>query len=182
MRVLKPLVPMLATLGPVPAGSGWAFEWKCDGQRAVVAVTPEGVRLWSRTGREITGSFPELGVLAGLVDRPVLLDGELVTLDAAGRPNFGRLQARMGLYRPTEWLLHTHPVHFHVFDVLHDDAESLLFAPYERRRERLAELGLEHPPAVRVPEHYTDVDGLQLLEIARKHGLEGIVAKRLGSG
>lgn len=171
---------MLATAGGVPDGSGWAFEWKFDGFRAVVSVEAGEVAVFSRSLRSITGSVPELSVLAGLLDRPVLLDGELVVLDARGRPEFGRLQWRM-VDQPTERLLRAYPVSFYVFDVLHDGDESLLSWPYERRRARLAALGLEQPPVVRCPENYTDVDGLQLLAIAREHGLEGIVAKRLDS-
>lgn len=171
---------MLATAGEVPGRSGWAFEWKFDGIRAVVSVDAGEVAVFSRSLRSITGSVPELSVLSGLVDRPVLLDGELVALDSRGRPEFGRVQWRM-VDRPSERLLQAYPVSFYAFDLLHDGDENLLSTPYAQRRARLAALGLEQPPVVRCPEHYTDVDGLQLLAVAREHGLEGIVAKRLDS-
>lgn len=173
---------MLATLGEVPRGGGWAFEWKWDGVRAVIAVSDGEVAAYSRNVRNITRTYPEAHALADLVDRPVLLDGELVTLDAKGRPDFGRLQSRMHVQRPTERLLREYPVYFYVFDVLHLDGTSLLNRPYLERRERLAELELEHPPGVRTSECYRDIDGDRLLGLAGEHGLEGIVAKRLDSG
>src|SRR2546423_217420 len=84
-----PVVPMLATAGPVPTGDGWSFEFKWDGVRGLVAVDPGGpLRATSRNLREITRSYPELRVLTRLMDRRVVLDGELVALDEAGRPSF----------------------------------------------------------------------------------------------
>jgi bifunctional non-homologous end joining protein LigD len=67
-------------------------------------------------------------------------------------------------------------VSFYAFDLLALDGASLLAAPYDERRSRLAELGPVGP--VLVPPSFTDVDGDQLLEVARGHGLEGVVAKR----
>src|SRR3954447_23034993 len=90
-----PIVPMLATPGPVPTDDGWSFEFKWDGVRALVALDPGGlVRATSRNVREITHSYPELRQLARLVDRRVVLDGELVVLDEHGRPSFQRLAHR----------------------------------------------------------------------------------------
>jgi len=68
------------------------------------------------------------------------------------------------------------PVSFYAFDVLHVDGASLVAAPYDERRARLAALA----PAERVlvPPSFDDIDGEQLLGVARQHGLEGVVAKR----
>jgi bifunctional non-homologous end joining protein LigD len=173
----EPVAPMLATAGPVPRGPGWAFEFKWDGVRAVVAAAGNAVRLTSRLGNDVTAGYPELaGIGAVTGGRPVLLDGEIVALDAAGRPNFGLLQDRMHVRHPTPELRARIPVSFYVFDVLHLDGASLLAAPYDERRARLADL--EPAERVFVPPSYTDVDGTQLLEIARGHRLEGVVAKR----
>jgi bifunctional non-homologous end joining protein LigD len=68
------------------------------------------------------------------------------------------------------------PVSFYAFDVLHLDGRSLLAAPYDERRARLGEL--RPVGRVLIPPSFSDVDGAQLLEIARGHGLEGVVAKR----
>jgi bifunctional non-homologous end joining protein LigD len=168
---------MLATAGPVPHGPGWAFEFKWDGVRAVVAAADDRVQLTSRLGNDVTAGYPELaGIGAVTGGRPVLLDGEIVVLDKAGRPNFGLLQDRMHVRHPSAELRARLPVSFYAFDLLYADGASLLAAPYDERRARLAALG----PAERVlvPPSFDDVDGDQLLGVARQHGLEGVVAKR----
>jgi len=170
---------MLATAGVAPSGVGWACEWKWDGVRAIVAAAPGSVRATSRNDRDITAAYPELGALGELVDRPVLLDGELVSLDQHGRPDFGRLQSRMHVRQPSGALLRWAPVLFYVFDLLHLDG-SLLSKPYVQRRELLGQLQLTDGP-VGIPANHTDIPAPVLLDLARQHGLEGVVAKRLDS-
>lgn len=172
---------MLATPGNVPGGEGWAFEWKWDGARAIVGLRGERVRAHSRNLRDITATYPELSMLAGRVPGAALLDGELVTLDEQGRPDFGRLQSRMQVRSPTAALLRDYPVCYYVFDLLWLDGHDLIELPYHERRQRLARLGLDAPPRVRIPDHYTDIPGTDLLDIAARYGLEGVVAKRLDS-
>ncbi len=122
-------MPMLATAGQVPKGPGWAFEFKWDGVRAVVAAAGDQVQLTSRLGNDVTAGYPELaGIGAVTGGRPVLLDGEIVVLDAAGRPDFGLLQDRMHVRHPSAELRARLPVSFYAFDVLHLDGESLLGA------------------------------------------------------
>ena len=134
-------MPMLATAGQVPNGPGWAFEFKWDGVRAVVAAAGDQVQLTSRLGNDVTAGYPELaGIGAVTGGRPVLLDGEIVVLDAAGRPDFGLLQDRMHVRHPSAELRARLPVSFYAFDVLHLDGESLLAASYDDRRARLAAL------------------------------------------
>ena len=141
-------MPMLATAGPVPHGPGWAFEFKWDGVRAVVAAAGDQVQLMSRLGNDVTAGYPELaGIGAVTGGRPVLLDGEIVVLDAAGRPDFGLLQDRMHVRHPSAELRARLPVSFYAFDVLHVDGASLLAAPYDERRARLAELQTGRPGA-----------------------------------
>jgi bifunctional non-homologous end joining protein LigD len=170
---------MMASLSAAPGGAGWAFEWKWDGVRAIVAAIPGLVRATSRNGRDITAGYPELEVLAELVDRPVLLDGELVTLDQRGRPDFGLLQSRMHVRHPSPALMRSAPVQFYIFDLLHLDG-PLLAKPYVQRRELLDQLQLTGGP-MDIPAHYTGIGASVLLDLAGQHGLEGVVAKRLDS-
>ncbi|WP_197320110.1 non-homologous end-joining DNA ligase [Saccharomonospora sp. NB11] len=172
---------MLAVPGDVPSGDDWAYEWKWDGVRAIVGVAGDEVRVHSRNLRDVTASYPELHALTGLTRHRLLLDGELVTLDEAGRPHFGLLQSRMHVHAPTPRLLRDAPVHYYVFDVLVVDDTDLRELPYHLRRERLAALDLSAPPTVRTPEYYTQVSGAELLSVAAEHGLEGVVSKRLDS-
>jgi bifunctional non-homologous end joining protein LigD len=178
-----PVAPMLASAGVAPSGPGWAFEFKWDGVRAIAAVAGDQLRLYSRNGNDITGGYPELAALSGLIEaRRVLLDGEIVTLGAAGRPDFGLLQQRMHVRAPNPELVARVPVSYYLFDLLDLDGHTLLPQSYQQRRELLAGLDLgSGSPLIRVPPNYTDVSGGQLLEVARQHGLEGVVGKRLRS-
>ena len=102
-RLIK---PMLASPHPeLPANDGrygWEFKW--DGVRAITYASGGRVRLVSRNGHDITVSYPELGVLAGQVRAPVVLDGEIIAI-RGGRPDFGLLQSRMHRRRPPAWFV-----------------------------------------------------------------------------
>jgi bifunctional non-homologous end joining protein LigD len=164
---------MLATAGDPPVTPGWAFEFKWDGVRAIVAASGDQLQMWSRNGNDITGGYPDL-VAAGIgSERSLLLDGELVALDGKGRPDFGLLQQRMHIRAPSAQLQDAVPVSLCVFDVLQIDHEPLLPEVYDVRRQRLVELGLDAVPRVGVPPAFTDVPGGQLLEVARAHGTRG---------
>jgi bifunctional non-homologous end joining protein LigD len=175
------VAPMLATPGPVPAGPGWAYEFKWDGVRAVTYVDAAAVRALSRNDRDITGSYPELAEIAGLLDgRRAVLDGEIVALDGAGRPSFAQLQRRMHVAAPPHSLLATVPVGYQVFDVLHLDGESTVHLPYHRRRDLLTGLELAGE-VVRTPADHRDSAPADVTAAAARLGLEGVVAKRLAS-
>lgn len=174
--------PMLATLGQLPEGEGWAWEMKWDGQRAIAQVEADSSRLFSRNGNDITATFPELTdpIVDVLDGRDAILDGEIVALDAKGRPSFARLQRRMHVLRPTSALRAEVPVTFYLFDVLSLDGHSTTSLPYVERRAVLDALGFSGP-RVQVPPYWTDVGGDRMLDLAREHHLEGVVAKRIDS-
>src|ERR1700740_3370332 len=91
------VAPMLATgvTGLPPDAAEFVAEVKWDGLRACVAVAGGQVRGWSRSGRDITAAYPELGALAAAAgDRTLVLDGEIVALSGP-RPDFTALQRRM---------------------------------------------------------------------------------------
>jgi len=176
----RDLRPMLATPGPLPPDDGWAFEVKWDGVRALVTVGDGQLSLTSRAGNDVTSSYPELAGLAAVVDgRPMLLDGEVVAFDEAGRTDFGLLQSRMHVGRPGSALLARTPVQLLVFDVLHLDGTSVLGAAYDERRGALTGLDLQGPHW-QVPEAFL-AGGTELLAATRSQGLEGLVAKRRSS-
>jgi bifunctional non-homologous end joining protein LigD len=178
---VQPIRPMLATAGELPTGDGWAFEFKWDGVRAITHVRDGEARAFSRNDLDITGSYPELNDLAGLVPGSCVLDGEIVSFDHRGRPSFGLLQSRMHVRAPSRELRRRVPVRYLVFDLLRVDGESLLRTPYAERRERLARLGLDSHRHVSVSPFFADADGRDVLAAAREQGLEGVVAKRLDS-
>src|SRR4051812_45662820 len=85
------IAPMLATLDAMPAGPGWAFELKWDGVRAVTYVTDSTVRVFSRNDKDVTGHYPELAALGGLLaGRDAILDGGIGGPAQVGPPAVSR--------------------------------------------------------------------------------------------
>ena len=176
-----PLVrPMLASPGVLPPPEQeqrWAFEMKWDGVRAVVYLDRGDLRILTRNDREVSATYPELrGLAEQLRDHRVVLDGEVVAFDEAGRPSFGELQARMHVRAPGRALLDRVPVSLLVFDLLHLDGTSLVGAPYDDRRVALESLELAGdrwavPPAF-------DGHAAEALAASQAQGLEGVLAKR----
>ena len=173
------LSPMLAGGEGVPADpSAHQMEPKFDGQRILANVAGDRVSLWNRRGTEATGTFPELSALAEAVaGRSVVLDGEVVAPDPAGRPSFQRLQRRMHVVRPPARLLSEVPVYFAVFDVLWLDGDLLVGLSQAERRQVLESLAVQGPVAQTAP--VLDASPDQLMDACRQAGLEGFMAKRL---
>lgn len=175
--------PMKARLSELPADdAGWGFEIKWDGVRAIAYCETGRVRLVSRTGKDVTPAYPEIGAIAkALGGVEAVLDGEIVAFDPEGRPSFQRLQRRMHVRASSQIrrLREAVPVTYVAFDLLHLDGESLLELPYEERRARLDALALDGD-AWRTPAYHRG-DGAKLLALTAAQGLEGVVGKRLDS-
>ncbi len=176
--------PMLAKPGMVPESDSeeWAYEIKWDGIRALGYARRGGWAMLSRRLEDVTARYPELeGIAEALADRAAVVDGEVVALDADGRPRFQLIQSRMGLTSPAgvKAKMERQPVDYVIFDLLHLDGRCVRDLPYLQRRELLEELALDgtrwQTPAYRLD------GGSDLLEAARRQGLEGIVSKRTDS-
>ncbi|GGO82412.1 non-homologous end-joining DNA ligase [Nonomuraea cavernae] len=174
--------PMLAQLGSLPPAAqddAWSTEMKWDGVRALAYVEAGAVRLVSRTGRDMTASYPELCPMAGAVDgHDVVLDGEIIAFDDAGRPSFGTLAPRMQQRNPLKvaQLVRAVPVTYMIFDVLHVDDRSVVRLPYDERRELLERLVT---PGFRWQTPVAFRGGSRAaLAASRELGLEGVVVKR----
>jgi bifunctional non-homologous end joining protein LigD len=178
------LRPMLATAGSLPSGnSGWAYEMKWDGLRALAHIAEDRVRITSRTTRDITHVYPELaGLGAATGASQAVLDGEIVALGDDGWPDFESLQQRMniGAAAPARQLAAEVPVTYLAFDLLWLNGRSLLEVPYSRRRALLEGLGL-NGPSWQVPPSFTAESGADVQAVSRQHHLEGVMAKRLQS-
>lgn len=174
-----PSKPMLATTGELPVGPGWAYEFKWDGIRALADVGDGRQRVYARSGVEVTVAYPELAGLAAQVD-DALLDGEVVLFGATGQPSFTALAERMHVRDRARAarLAASLPVTYLVFDLLRLDGVDLTGYPWQRRRTVLDELGLAGPRWA-VPPAFSD--GPATLQAAGEHGLEGVMAKRVGS-
>ena len=173
---MRPMLASPATL--VPAGDGWVHEVKWDGMRILADVRAGGLRLSSRSERDVTMAFPEL---AGLVDtfEDLLLDGEVVALKD-GVPSFEALAERFHVTSPRKAaaLAARNPVTYMVFDLLRLYGVDLTDRPLSDRRATLERLELTGPHW-QVPPTFTD--GPLLHGATRDQGLEGIVSKRLSS-
>jgi bifunctional non-homologous end joining protein LigD len=175
---------MLAKPGEVPesASDDWAYEIKWDGVRALGYANRGKWCMLSRRLEDVSARYPELEEIADVLkDRSAILDGEVVALDDQGRPRFQLIQSRMGLTSPAavKAKAKKQPVDYVIFDLLHLDGHCVRDLPYVQRRELLESLGLDGP-RWRVPSYRLD-GGPDLLEAARRQGLEGIVSKRADS-
>ena len=175
--------PMKATLADRAfSDPEWLFELKWDGYRVQAHVRDGRVGFFTRRGQNALTYFPELaGEPTWLTAREAIVDGEVVALDAAGEPDFHRLQAWRSAVKsgpagrfgagPDRGILA-----YQVFDLLYLDGYSLLDVALEDRkrilRAVLTETGLVHLPA------HIDSDGEDFYAAVAARGLEGMVAKR----
>ncbi len=180
-----PMLPSPLSGAPDPAHE-WAVEMKWDGARTIATVDGDAVRLTSRTGLDVTAAYPELQALAAAVGAPAVLDGEIVAFDARGRPDFGRLQTRMGRSRAADArrAAASTPLAFLAFDLLELDRLSLAERPWAERRaalERTVTAGdvVRLPPVVVIANDAAAITAA--LRSSRERGLEGIVLKRTDS-
>lgn len=173
---------MLATLVEKPFDDDdWLFEIKWDGVRAIAAVTkgrPPTLR--SRTGKDLLVQFPEFERLARSCSRlPVLLDGEIVSLDTSGRSSFQRLQSRLNRKSSDPALERAIPATYVVFDLLYAGTKDLRREHLEERKALLERI-LRPGPHVMYSKHVLG-KGKKLFALAKRKSLEGIIAKRRDS-
>ena len=177
---------MLASLADAPLDDPQlVYEPKYDGIRAMVEIAPKGgVRLWSRLGNEKTRQFPEIvAALAHWARRrtePLVLDGEIVALDAKGAPaGFQQLQGRIHLEEGSD------PPGAHTaliaFDILTDGRTDYRDRPLVERRAALERLfARTGSPILRISEQVRG-DGRALYKQALAQGWEGLIAKHAAS-
>jgi bifunctional non-homologous end joining protein LigD len=200
------LQPMLASLVDAPLDDPrLVYEPKYDGIRAIVEIAPKGVvHLWSRLGNEKTRQFPEIAAAlarwAAKRKEPLVLDGEIVALDAKGEPTgFQQLQGRIHLLdggasernvrslpsspsRPSGPSLPSSPsVAFIAFDILRDGRNDLRDRPFVERRVALERVfGRTGSPLLRISTVVRG-DGRALHKEALDRGWEGLIAKHADS-
>lgn len=164
--------PMIAKLtDKLPEGENWTYEVKWDGYRALLLKNGNRVRLISRKENDLTATYPMIEAAGRKVHADTaLIDGEIVALDAKGKPSFQALQHRSA-----------HPNHaivFYAFDLLHLDGEDLTRLPLIERRRRLPSIVKGSGVLLSEPLPGTP---RQLIDAVSGIGLEGIVAKRKNS-
>jgi len=158
---------MAVSAATLPVGAEWSYEVKWDGYRAQAVKDGAVVSLASRNLKNITGQYPAIADAAARVRaKTAVLDGEIVALDAEGRPSFQALHhSRLdGL-----------SIVYYAFDLLHLNGRDLTRAPLDERRAALRDVvgdsGLLLSDSLPgTPD--------QITAAVRQLGLEGVVAKR----
>jgi bifunctional non-homologous end joining protein LigD len=170
---------MLAATGAPFDRPGWIFELKYDGFRLLAGNEEGCARLRYRGGSDATAAFPEVAAALAALPGNVVLDGEVVVVDEAGRTHFQRMQKRRMLRRPEEvaraaagGLRAT----YFAFDLLGLEGYDLRPLPLRERKDTLRRL-LPRGGALRYVDHVVG-RGVALYEEVRKLDLEGLVAKR----
>jgi DNA ligase-1 len=160
----------------------WRAEWKWDGIRVQLTAGPGGRRLWSRTGEDISGAFPEI---AEAMDFHAVLDGELLVVRDGNVAPFSDLQQRLNRKVIGPKLMRDYPVAVRLYDLLLDGEEDLRTLPFDTRRARLEAWTARHAPArMDVSEliRFASLDDLSALrDTARAASIEGLMLKRADS-
>lgn len=182
-------------------GPEWTHQIKWDGIRCLSyfdssSFNGESLRLFTKSGRERTGFYPELSQLENMLQgRNVVLDGELVVLGDDSKPTFQLSLARdrVKSMEKLPYYTRNYPVIYVIFDILYLDDQELTQLPLNQRRELLyktirTESIYTHSKQTDYNQLVSNIiitddfnDGLGLFELMKRKNWEGIVSKRLDS-
>ncbi|HET6143875.1 MAG TPA: hypothetical protein VFE02_10220 [Candidatus Acidoferrales bacterium] len=155
----------------IPEGPQWVYEVKLDGFRAI-GVNPKRGKptLLSRRGLSFDSKFPDISRALAALPHGTVIDGEVVALDDAGRPDFHLLtHSRSSAAR----------IFLYVFDLLYFENKNVMALPLLKRREMLKSLVFESATIRHL--EYFQTSASEMLAVVRQHGLEGVVAKQTDS-
>ena len=157
-------------------------EWKWDGIRVQLAAGGRTRRIYSRTGDEIGGAFPDVVEAMGF---DAVLDGELLVVRDGVVAPFNHLQQRLNRKRVTARMLADQPAWVRLYDLLFDGSEDVRGLPFDQRRARLeAWFARTKPERMDLSPllAFEGWEGLQALRSgAREQSIEGIMLKRRDS-
>jgi DNA ligase-1 len=168
----------------------YAAEWKWDGIRVQLVHAAGETRLYSRTGDDISRSFPDI---ADAFRVPAVLDGELLVrgeaqgsgLEVASAASFNALQQRLGRKNVSQKMLGAYPAFVRLYDILLDDDDDVRELPWTDRRTRLEDFAQRLDPERFDVSQLIDANSFEELEDlrlnARDVSIEGIMLKRRDS-
>ena len=169
----------------------YAAEWKWDGIRVQIVHVAGETRLYSRTGDDVTGSFPDV---AAAFRTPGTVDGELLVKGAhqggtleegGGAASFNALQQRLGRKAVSAKMLSDYPAFVRLYDILFDGPEDLRPLPWTERRARLEAFAPRLDPDRFDLSQVIEADDFTALEAvratARDVAIEGVMLKRRDS-
>jgi bifunctional non-homologous end joining protein LigD len=176
-KLPETLAPQLATLVTRPPADpeGWVYEIKYDGYRLLARIEGASVHLFTRNGNDWTSKLAKLAKAVAALELPSgWIDGEIVVMNERGVPDFGALQNAFD-HASTANIL------YYVFDLPFFDGLDLRELPLAQRREVLCTLVTRHPQeSIRFSDAF-DQTPEDLLDSARRVGLEGVIGKRVDS-
>ncbi|WP_174275538.1 cisplatin damage response ATP-dependent DNA ligase [uncultured Sphingomonas sp.] len=163
----------------------YAAEWKWDGIRVQIVHVAGVTRLYSRTGDDVTGSFPDVAAAfatPGVVDGELLVKGEFQRGEAA---SFNALQQRLGRKTVSAKMLAAYPAFVRLYDILFDGQEDCRALPWNERRGRLEAFADALDPdrfdlsQVIEAADFSDLEAIRAG--ARDAAIEGVMLKRRDS-
>lgn len=168
------VAPALATVSAtLPVGADWLYEIKFDGYRALLAASGDEVHVYTRNGHDWTTRFANIArEAARRAFDGVLIDGEIVVGDAAGRSSFTALQRALAA--------HSARFSFQAFDLLVQAGRAWRREPLHARKAALAALlATDAPPdtCLHYSAHVEAIDAAALDALC-VDGFEGVIAKR----
>ena len=169
-KFIEPM--LLLRTEKLPEGAEWLVELKLDGYRALAVKTGGKVHLRSRNDNDFNTRYP--GIVKALAAMPddTVIDGEVVALDAEGRPSFNTLQN----YGSSDASLH-----FFIFDALVLKGKNVMGETLVKRRDLIEKHVM---PKLADPIRYSPIlEGSlkDLVSSVKAQGLEGLLAKRRDS-
>ena len=166
------VTPMAArVVDTLPEGPEWLYEVKFDGYRALVIKNGDRVEIRSRNDKDLTAAYPGIKSAARRLDAAqATIDGEVVAVDANGKPSFQALQHRSGHAGYT--------IVFYAFDLLHVNGRDLTGEPLDSRRVLLPAV-LDRSGILLSVDLPGDLQ--QVIAAVQSLGLEGVIAKRKSS-
>jgi ATP-dependent DNA ligase len=169
-RFIEPM--LLLRTEKLPEGADWLTELKLDGYRALAIKTGGKLQLRSRNDNDFNGRYPSIVKALAAMPDDTVIDGEVVALDAEGRPSFNMLQNYGSAGAP---------LHFFIFDALVLKGRDVMGEPLVKRRALIEKHVL---PQLADPIRYSPILEGSLKDLVRclkAQGLEGLVAKRRDS-
>jgi bifunctional non-homologous end joining protein LigD len=150
--------------------SGWVYEIKLDGYRAIAVKDGKQVKLFSRRHKSFNRQYPYIAEALADLPNDTVVDGEVVALNDSGKPEFNLLQN----YRSA-----AARIHYFVFDLLVYQGRDVMGLSLEERRKVLRSLKFSSPRIHLV--EYQETSATEMLAAVKGMGLEGVIAKRKDS-
>lgn len=174
-KIITPM--LLSESNKIPTSKNYIYELKYDGIRALIYITSNNIKIYTRNKIDITHLFPELIKLKEVIKRNVILDGEIIcTKD--GKPNFSKLLNRIRLKNKDKILSQStwNRSTYICFDILYNDKDITNLSLLERKK--ILNKYKDNNIFIKSKIFY---DGKKLFKTIKKFNLEGIVCKDINS-